>query len=86
MNERTGIELKYPITIDGTETSVLHMRRPKVRDQLLVDKSGMVGKSQAEREVLLIANLCEVAPGDIEQLDMSDYKKLQEAFGAFLEG
>ena len=46
----------------------------------------MVGKSQAEREVLLIANLCEVAPGDIEQLDMSDYKKLQEAFGAFLEG
>ncbi len=86
MNERTAIELKYPITIDGTETSVLHMRRPKVRDQLLVDKSGMVGKSQSEREVLLIANLCEVAPADIEQLDMADYKTLQETFGAFLEG
>ncbi len=86
MNEKTAIELKYPITIDGTETSVLHMRRPKVRDQLLVDKSGMVGKSQSEREVLLIANLCEVAPADIEQLDMADYKTLQETFGAFLEG
>ena len=86
MNEKTAIELKYPITIDGTETRVLHMRRPKVRDQLLLDKSGMVGKSQAEREVLFIANLCEVAPGNIEELDMSDYKKLQEAYGAFLEG
>ena len=86
MNEKTAIELKYPITIDGTETRVLHMRRPKVRDQLLLDKSGMVGKSQAEREVLLIANLCEVAPGNIEELDMADYKKLQETFGAFLEG
>ena len=86
MNEKTAIELKYPITIDGTETSVLHMRRPKVRDQLLVDKSGIAGKSQSEREVLLFANLCEIAPGDIEELYMADYKKLQETFGAFLEG
>ena len=86
MNERTGIELKYPIQINGTETSVLHVRRPKVRDQLLLDKSGMVGKGDAEREVLLFANLCEVAPGDIEELDMSDYKKLQETYGAFLAG
>lgn len=86
MSERTAIELKYPITIDGTETSVLHMRRPKVRDQLLVDKSGIAGKSQAEREIMLIANLCEVAPADIEQLDMADYTKIQETFGSFLEG
>ena len=86
MNERTAIELKYPIQINGTETSVLHMRRPKVRDQLLVEKSGLVGKGDAEREVLLFANLCEVAPNDIEQIDMSDYKKLQVAYGSFLEG
>lgn len=86
MNDKTTIELKYPITIDGTETSVLHMRRPKVRDQLLVEKSGMVGKGDAEREVLLFSNLCEVAPSDIEQIDMSDYKKLQEAYGSFLGG
>ena len=86
MNERTAIELKYPIQINGTETSVLHMRRPKVRDQLLVEKSGLVGKGDAEREVLLFANLCEVAPNDIEQIDMSDYKKLQVAYGSFFEG
>lgn len=86
MNEKVSIELKYPITIDGTETSVLHMRRPKVRDQLLVEKSGLAGKGNAAQEVLLIANLCEVAPGDLENLDMADYKKLQETFGSFLEG
>ncbi len=86
MSEKTAIELKYPVKIDGTETKVLHMRRPKVRDQLLVEKSGLVGKSAAEREMLLFANLCGVAPDDIEELDMADYKKVQEAYTSFLQG
>ena len=85
-NKKTAIELKYPVTIDGTEVSVLHMRRPKVRDQLLMDKAGKVGKSEGEREVLLFANLCEIAPESLEGVDMSDYRKLQEAYTSFLEG
>lgn len=86
MNEKTAIELKYPITIDGTETKALHMRRVKVRDQILMDKAGKVGKTEGEKEVLLFANLCEVAPDSIEEMDMSDYRKLQEAYTSFLEG
>lgn len=86
MSEKTTIELKYPLTIDGTEVKALYMRRPKVRDQLLMEKSGMVGKSNAEREVFLFANLAEVAPSDIEDLDMADYKKIQEQYNLFLEG
>lgn len=82
--ERATIELAYPITIDGTDTKALHMRRPKVRDQLLMDKSGMSGKSDSEREVLFFANLCEISPAEIEQLDMGDYLKLQETFSGFL--
>ena len=48
--EKTTIELRYPVTIDGTEMKALCMRRPKVRDQILMEKSGMAGKSAAEKE------------------------------------
>ena len=83
--EKTTIELRYLVIIDGTEMKALCMRRPKVRDQILMEKSGMAGKSAAEKEVLLFANLCEIAPGDVEELDMGDYRRLQEAYSAFLE-
>jgi hypothetical protein len=86
MSERTAIKLKYPITVDGTETEALYMRRAKVRDQLLVDKASAAGKSAAEKEVLLFANLCEVAPEAISELDMADYKHIQDAYSDFLEG
>ena len=69
------ISLDYPIKIDGTAVSVLQMRRPKVADTFLAQKST---KPDAEKEIDLFANLCEVAPKDIQQLDMMDYGKLQE--------
>lgn len=86
MNEKATIELKYPIRIDGTDVAALHMRRPKVRDQVLMDKAGKAGKSDAECEILLFANLLEVAPSDIEELDMTDYNKIQRQYKDFLEG
>jgi hypothetical protein len=85
LSEKTAIELKYPVTIDGTETGVLYMRRPKVRDQIILDKSEKAGKSSAEREVLYFANLCEIAPENMHELDMADYRKVQAAHGGFLE-
>ena len=74
------IKLKHPITIDGTEISVLRMRRPKVKDMLATDKI----KNAAERDIATFANLCEVSPADIEELDMADMHQLQEAFQDFL--
>lgn len=72
------IDLLFPLD-NGTERLV--MRRPKVRDQLVVDKSSA---GIAEREVNLFANLCEVTPGDIGDLDMADYGELQEKYRGFL--
>lgn len=72
------IDLKYPLE-DGTNR--LNMRRPKVRDMLAADKAK---GSDAEKEIAMFANLCEVAPGDIEALDMADYKELQTAYSGFL--
>ena len=40
--------------------------------------------SDAEKEINLFANLCEVTPEALMELDMSDYAKLQKAYQDFL--
>jgi hypothetical protein len=82
--DKTTIELKYPVQIDGTEARALYMRRPKVRDHLVSVKLGKA-LTEEEREVRLFANLCEVAPENIEELDLADYKRLAEAFTDFFK-
>jgi len=81
MDTHATIPLTYPIQINGLEITELQMRRPKVRDRLAVEK--MTG-GVAEKEIRFIANLCEIAPGDVEELDMADYARLQETLANFL--
>lgn len=81
---KVTIELSFPVKVDGIETSVLQMRRPKVKDQLVFEKRAQ-GMSDAEREIRLFANLCEVAPEDIEALDLMDYAKLGKQYEDFLK-
>ena len=40
--------------------------------------------SSADNEIRLFANLCEVSPGLIEELDMADYMRLQRVYEGFL--
>lgn len=80
--DKTAITLDYPIQIDGTEVRVLQIRRPKVRDQVL---AGKLGGTEEDKEIRLFANLCEIAPENIEDLDMCDYKKLQDAYRGFFD-
>ena len=75
------ITLQYPITADGAQVQKLTMRRPRVRDRLIAEKDS---GSEVEKEIRLIANLCEMAPQHIELLDMADYAKLQECLAGFL--
>lgn len=77
---KATIELKYPVTISGLETTALSMRRPKVRDMLAGDKKG---KSDAEKEIHIFANLCEVDPDVIQELDMVDYAEIQKTYQVF---
>lgn len=76
-----NVELKYPINVHGTEISALSLRRPTVRDRLLSEKTS---GTESDKEVRFIANLCELAPDDIEKLDMADYVKVQEVLAGFL--
>ena len=66
------VQLAHPVNSDGLTTDTLHMRRPVVADMLLSEK---LKGSDAQKEVTLFANLCEVAPSVIEALDMTDYIK-----------
>ena len=76
------IKLSHPVMSDGTELRVLNLRRPKVRDVILAAK---LGGSDEEKEVRMFANLCEVAPETIEEMDIADYKELQKSYKAFFE-
>ncbi|CAM3791984.1 phage tail assembly protein [Castellaniella denitrificans] len=80
MSDRTTVELKYPVEIDGAQVSSLTLRRPKVRDNLAAEK---MGGSNAEREIALLALLAEVSPAALHELDMGDYAALQKALTSF---
>ena len=77
----TTIKLRYSVTFNGEETSELILRRPKVQDRLLAERSG---GSDIDKEMRLMANLCEVVPDVILQLDLADYAALQEQLADFL--
>jgi hypothetical protein len=77
------IELKYPIDSSGESINNLTMRRSKVKDRLIVAK--MKTASDEEKEIRLFANLCEVSPSIIEELDESDYAILQRAYMDFFK-
>lgn len=76
----TTVTLKFPVTVDGQAYSELHMRRCKVKDRRLAAQK----KTPEEQEITLIANLCEVPPKVLDELDAADYAKLQEVLTGFL--
>lgn len=82
MPRETKVDLKYPVESNGVQVSSLTMRSPKVKDLLAAEKA--VKGGDAEREVYLLAMLCGVKPSTIEELEMSDYKILQEKSQSFL--
>ncbi|MFB9149516.1 phage tail assembly protein [Roseovarius ramblicola] len=80
MNE-TEITFDRPVVIDGKEVTSLTMREPTVDDQLAAQESG---GTDAQQEMRLFANLCEVSPEDIRRLPLKAYVAMREAFAGFL--
>ncbi|UDQ97816.1 phage tail assembly protein [Lentisphaerota bacterium WC36G] len=77
----TKIKLLIPVEINGEKIKEINMRRPTLGDQLNADRAC---DSDSEIEIHLMASLTEIAPKDLEKLDLADYKKLQEQFQSFL--
>ena len=78
---KESITLKYPVTLNGEIISVLSLRRPKVQDRLTAERNG---GSDLDKEMRLMANLCEVAPDLVLELDLADYSALQAQLSNFL--
>jgi hypothetical protein len=75
------ITLEYPITVDNAKLDKLNMRRPKVRDTLAADKSAT---SDADKELIMFSNLCEITQDAILEMDVKDYIALQDVYSSFL--
>lgn len=77
-SEHKMVNLNFPITIDGQKHDYLMLRRSKVKDRLLV--ATLKNLTDEEKEIRFFANLCEVSPKVIEELDEADYKELSQVY------
>lgn len=81
MQEQLGvskeIKLKYPVRLaTGEMLEKLTLRRPKVGDIRAV--AGLA--TDAEQELAIMARISGLVPEDLDELDIADYKALQEFF------
>lgn len=79
--ETVTVPLDFPTKFDGIERDRLTLRRPKVRDLRAAQKVGAGDPDGVE--LALFATLAEVAPNDLEDMDLADYHGLQDAYGRF---
>ena len=79
----TEICLKYPVQLaSGKALDKLTLRRAKVAD---LREASRGGASQEDQEVALLARLSGLLPEDVLELDLADYKALQDAFRGMLD-
>lgn len=70
-----SITLTFPITLGTGETlDTLSVRRAKVKDIRKMNEH----KNDADKEIHLLSALTGLVPEDLDNLDISDYAKLQE--------
>jgi microsomal dipeptidase-like Zn-dependent dipeptidase len=83
IQEEEGINL---ITLSRGYDGInqVQMREPTVQDLLSAELQSK-GKSDAEQEITMFANLCEIAPDFIKKLGLKDYKRIQGAYRLFTE-
>jgi len=78
----TKIDLDNPIMVKGEQVSQLEISRaPKVKD---MRKAQQAASDDAGQELHLFAILTGVNPEDLEEMYLTDYRKLQEAYSVFL--
>lgn len=80
MDDREGIPLRRPI--EGASGKIDHvaLRRPKVRDIEAIDQY-----EGQKREIMLIANLAELTPDEVRELDIADFKRIQTKVAGFFD-
>lgn len=77
---QTEIKLQYPLKDGGADVSVLKLRRPKVRDMMVMDEV----EGNLQKSVRMISQLSDLPVKVIEEMDAADFTKASEAVEAFL--
>lgn len=77
---RETYTLKYPVTVDGQSYEALSLRRPKARDMIKARKS----KDELEQMAAMVADLAEVPPKVVHELDAEDFAGIGEVIAGFL--
>ena len=81
MSQKTIITLSYPIEFAGRKITEVNLRRAKTKDVLNAKK---MHKDDEDIQLAIIANLGEIEPDALKELDMADYKKISETIEGFL--
>ena len=74
------IELQYPFEYKGERFTELTVRRPKMRD--LKKAQGI--KDELEKSMRMMADLTEVDPKVIDELDPVDFATLSDKVGEYM--
>ena len=81
--QRKIIKLEYPVRLADRTLTQVSMRRATVGDMLacpIRDAGDVAG------EVALMARLCDLVPEELQDLDWSDYERLQRELLSFRGG
>ena len=73
-------KLRFPIEFEGKRIEEITLRRAKVKD---LRSAGKVTDDNGEAEMICIANLADLPVEAISELDIWDYRILQDEFKAF---
>lgn len=74
------ITLAHPFTFEGEAVTEIELRRPKMRDM----KKAQKHKDDMEKSIHMMADLAEVTPKLIEELDTEDFKALSDKVADFM--
>lgn len=78
--EKNRVLFTHPVTLNGETVGSVVMREPTVADMRAVDKQG---RTDLEREILMIGRLIGVPGEELDALSVSNYKRLQEQYASF---
>lgn len=77
------VVLDFPILVDGAKVSSVTMRRSKVVDHRIAHQRASKGEG-ADYELELFSILTNIPREAFDEMDYSDYSRLQETYRGFL--
>jgi uncharacterized protein (DUF885 family) len=80
MSKTETVTLEYPFEFNGETYTELTIRRPKLRD---LKKSESV-KGNMAKGTMMLADLAEIDPKAIEEMDMEDFKTCSMVIADFM--